>query len=122
MQAPHSTLKPTPLFLVLILTVLFSTIAGPAAAGYTIWFNDRSVSGPDMIDVYAINGTHIGEYNTSSTFEINESVIIHLSPDRSRDYISEPMTLVDDLSVFAADNLVAIVILCLIIGFLVVRR
>jgi hypothetical protein len=74
-----------------------------------------------MIGVYSENGTSLGLYNTSSLVPINESVVIHLSSNRTRDYISEPMILVEDIVFYTRDNLLAIIIICLIAGFLVVR-
>ena len=108
-----------PFFLLLLL--ITALLCGSVSA-ITIRFHDKALSGPALIDVYYVNGSHIGEYNTSSIIDLEESAIIYISPDRTRDYISEPMTLIDDLSLFARDNLVSIIILCLIIGFLVVRR
>ncbi len=119
MQATSKLTSKLPLFFLLLL--LTGLLCGSASA-ITIRFHDKALSGPALIDVYYVNGSHIGQYNTSSIIDLDESAIIYISPDRTRDYISEPMTLVNDLSLFARDNLLSIIIICLIIGFLAVRK
>lgn len=80
------------------------------------------MAGPQKIDVYSVvNGTHLYTLNTTSQFNTDESVIIHISPDRI-DYIRNPTAFLDNTVEFVSDNILEIMILCFILGFLLTRR
>lgn len=106
----------------LILALLIAgLIYGPASA-ISIQFTDRGLAGPSDLDVYYVNGTYIDKINTTSQIDVEDSVIIHVSPNRSKDYIDDPMTFVDDASDFVRDNLLALIIIVLILVMVVNRR
>lgn len=106
----------------LIPLFLLTSLLIAQASAISVQFTDRSLAGPSVIDVYFVNGTHLGTYNTTSVIDLEESAIIHLSPDRTRDYIDEPMSLIDDMSEFTRDNLLTITIICLMFYLVVVRK
>jgi hypothetical protein len=105
----------------LLLFVMFNLIIGSVSA-YSIQFTDRSAAGSSVIDVYDVNGTHITTSNTTSVIEdLNGSVIIHVSPSRTRDYVNDPMTFIDDAQSFIEDNLLSVVIIVLVLVLVVGR-
>ena len=107
--------KLTPLIFFLCLTI------SPCLA-LSVGFTDQSMAGPQKIDVYSVvNGTHLYTLNTTSQFNTDESVIIHISPDRI-DYIRNPTAFLDNTVEFVSDNILEIMILCFILGFLLTRR
>jgi hypothetical protein len=96
-------------------------IVAPVCA-LSIGFTDNSMAGPQKLEVYSVvNGTHLISTNTSSQFEVLESVIIQITPDRT-DYIRNPRAFLDNTVSFVGDNILEIMILCFILGFLVTRR
>jgi hypothetical protein len=114
MKAPRQSTLPGPSSLFFLFLLVSSCIISQAA-GLSVQFTDRSLSGPAQLDIYYVNGTHMETINTSSQINLDESVIIHVSPDRTRDYIDDPSSLLTDLTDFLRDNLMALII----VGFLV---
>lgn len=81
-----------------------------------------SLAGPMKLEVYSVvNGTHLYTTNTSSQFETDESVIIQIIPDRT-DYIRNPRAFLDNTVSFVGDNVLELMILCFVVGFLITRR
>lgn len=105
-----------------ILTALLIMVFAPfAVSAISIEFADTSLSGVQDIEVYYVNGTHVLSANTTSQFDTNESVIIHIAPSQN-DYLRNPDALLDETMDFISDNALPLAAMCLMIGLLVVRR
>lgn len=88
----------------------------------SVGFTDNSMAGAQRLEVYSVvNGTHLFTTNTSSQFETEESVIVHIMPDRT-DYIRNPRAFLDNAVDFVGGNILEIMILCFVLGFLITRR
>lgn len=105
-------------FILALFIIMFLVTIGSAIS---IELADTSLTGVQDVEVYYINGTHMGSYNTTSQFDTNESVIIHIAPAQS-DYLRNPDALLDETMDFVSDNALPIAAVCLLIGLLVVRR
>ena len=80
------------------------------------------MAGPMKVEVYSVvNGTHLYSLNTSSQFDTDESVIVQFSPDRT-DYIRDPGAFLDEVVDYVSGNILEIMVLCFILGFLITRR
>lgn len=90
-------------------------IAAPINA-LSVKFTDQSMAGPQAVDIYSVvNGTHLYTGNTTSQFNIDESVIVHISPDRI-DYVRNPAALIDRASDYISGNLLEIIIICIVLA------
>lgn len=112
---PGLTKTPLSFFYLLMIGLILPICIAPGSA-LSIKITDQSMAGPQNIDVYSVvNGTHLFTGNTSSQFDADESVIIHISPDRT-DYVRNPTALIDRASDYISGNLLEIVIICMVLA------
>lgn len=104
--------------LLLVLVLVLMTTYGSAVS---IQFADTSLTGPQEIDVYFVNGTHYLTTNTTSQFSTEDSVIIHISPEQ-QDYLRDPELFINKAGDFISDNVIPIAFIAMVIGLLVVKR
>ena len=111
----------TPTKTLIFLCLLFlGCIIAPGSA-LSIKFTDQSMAGTQNLDVYSVvNGTHLYTGNTSSQFNIDESVVVHISPDRI-DYIRNPTAFLENSKVWISDNILELLVLLVAAGILLRR-
>ena len=106
--------------LIFLCLLLLGCVVAPGSA-LSIKFTDQSMAGTQNLDVYSVvNGTHLYTGNTSSQFNVDESVIVHISPDRV-DYIRNPTAFLENAKFWISDNILEIIVLCIAVA-IIVRR
>ena len=102
--------------------LLVLALSLPAVCAFDLIFEDGSVAGPQKVTLTEIGvGTINTTYNTTSTvtgLDGNASYVVRISPMAGADYVRNPRAFLDDVSTYASDNLLPIVIVLFAIGVL----
>jgi hypothetical protein len=94
----------------------------PAASAFDLIFEDGSMAGPQKVTLTVIGVGTINEtYNTTSTItglDANNTYVVRISPMAGADYVRNPQAFLDDLVPYVSDNLIVLVVGCLVVGVL----
>jgi hypothetical protein len=93
-----------------------------AVSAFDLIFEDGSMAGPQKVTLTVVGTGTINEsYNTTSTItglDPNSSYVVRISPMAGADYVRNPQAFLDDLVPYVSDNLIVLVVGCLVIGVL----
>jgi hypothetical protein len=94
----------------------------PAVSAFGLIFEDGSMAGPQKVTLTVVGVGTINEtYNTTSTItglDANNTYVVRISPMAGADYVRNPQAFLDDLVPYVSDNLIVLVVGCLVIGVL----
>jgi hypothetical protein len=94
----------------------------PAVSAFDLIFEDGSMAGPQKVTLTEVGiGTINTSYNTTSTItglDPNSTYVIRISPSAGADYVRNPQAFLDDLVPYVSDNLIVLVVGCLVVGVL----